>query len=82
LLFATSFSYQIVKKLDEVENAMKTHLGMVDSLLIIDLIILQKNNKEWENPIYTLQIFVKPNPDTEEIRNKIINETLDGACIL
>ena len=31
----------------------------------------EKNN----NPIYTLEVFLKPNQNTEEIRNRIISET-------
>jgi hypothetical protein len=64
---------EVLKKFDELENAMRTHLGKVDPLLIVDLILRQK--KEEKNPIYTLEVFVKPNPNTEEIKNRIINET-------
>ena len=31
----------------------------------------EKNN----NPIYTLEVFLKPNQNTEEIRNRIISDT-------
>jgi hypothetical protein len=64
---------EVLKKFNELENAMRTHLGKVDPLLIVDLILRQK--KEEKNPIYTLEVFVKPNPNTEEIKNRIINET-------
>lgn len=64
---------EVLKKFDELENAMRTHLGKVDPLLIVDLILRQK--KKEKNPIYTLEVFVKPNPNTEEIKNRIINET-------
>jgi hypothetical protein len=64
---------EVLKKFDELENAMRTHLGKVDPLLIVDLMLRQK--KAEKNPIYTLEVFVKPNPNTEEIKNRIINET-------
>jgi hypothetical protein len=65
---------EVIKKFDEFENAMKTHLGKVDPPLIVDLILRQKKEKN-NNPIYTLEVFLKPNPNTEEIRNRIISET-------
>jgi hypothetical protein len=65
---------EIIKKFDEFEDAMKTHLGKVDPPLIVDLILRQKKEKN-NNPIYTLEVFLKPNPNTEEIRNRIISET-------
>ena len=51
---------------------MERHLGKVDPRLIIDLIIRQKQEK---NPVYTLEVFVKSNPNIEEIRNRIVSET-------
>ena len=64
---------EVLKKFDELEDVMKIHLGKVDPPLIVDLILRQK--KEKKNPIYTLEIFLKPNQNTEEIRNRIISET-------
>jgi hypothetical protein len=66
--------YEVVKKFDELENSIKTHLGKVDPILIVDLILRQKKEKN-KNPIYTLEVFIKPKQNTEEIRNRIINET-------
>lgn len=42
--------------------------------LIVDIILRQKkdNNK---NPLYTLEVFIKPKQNTEELRNRIIKET-------
>ena len=65
---------EVLKKFDELEDVMKTHLGKVDPPLIVDLILRQKKEKK-NNPIYTLEIFLKPNQNTEEIRNRIISET-------
>ena len=65
---------EVLKKFDEFEESMKTHLGKVDPLLIVDLLLHQKKEKN-KNPIYTLEVFIKPNQNTDEIRNRIINET-------
>src|SRR5919106_4256884 len=65
---------EVLKKFDELEGVMKTHLGKVDAPLIVDLILRQKKEKN-NNPIYTLEVFLKPNQNTEEIRNRIISET-------
>jgi len=66
--------HEVVKKFDDLENPIRTHLGKVDPLLIVDLILRQKKEKN-KNPIYTLEVFIKPKQNTEEIRNRIINET-------
>ena len=63
---------EVLKKFDELENAMRIHLGKVDPPLIVDLILRQRKEK---NPIYTLEVFVKPGQDTNEIRNRIVRET-------
>ena len=65
---------EVLKKFDELEGVMKTHLGKVDAPLIVDLILRQKKEKK-NNPVYTLEVFLKPNQNTEEIRNRIISET-------
>ncbi|MFZ0510030.1 MAG: hypothetical protein WAM14_00360 [Candidatus Nitrosopolaris sp.] len=63
---------EVQKKFDELENAIRIHLGKVDPTLIIDLILRQKNEKD---PIYTLEVFIKAGQDTNEIRNRISRET-------
>jgi hypothetical protein len=65
---------EVVKKFNEFEDSMRTHLGKVDPLLIVDLLLRQKKEKN-KNPIYTLEVFIKPKQNTDEIRNRIINET-------
>ena len=65
---------EVLKKFDELEDVMKTHLGKVDAPLIVDLILRQKKEKK-NNPVYTLEVFLKPNQNIEEIRNRIISET-------
>jgi TnpA family transposase len=47
---------EVQKKFNELENAMRIHLGKVDPTLIIDLILHQKKEKD---PIYTLEVFIK-----------------------
>ena len=65
---------EVLKKFNEFEDSMRIHLGKVDPLLIVDLLLRQKKEKN-KNPIYTLEVFIKPKQNTEEIRNRIINET-------
>ena len=65
---------EVLKKFNEFEDSMRTHLGKVDPLLIVDLLLRQKKEKN-KNPIYTLEVFIKPKQNTDEIRNRIINET-------
>jgi hypothetical protein len=66
---------EVLKKFDEFETSMKTHLGKVDPTLIVDFILRQKRDRNNKNPIYTREVFIKPNQNTEEIRNRIIKET-------
>lgn len=65
---------EVLKKFDEFESSMSTHLEKVDPSLIVDMILRQKKDKNM-NPLYTLEVFIKPKTDTEELRNRIINET-------
>ena len=65
----------ILQKFEEFETSVKTHLAKVDPRLIVDLLLRQKTEPNNKNPIYTLEVFIKPNQNTDEIRNRIINET-------
>ena len=65
---------EILQKFDEFESSMKTYLAKVDPVLIVDFLLRQKNEKN-KNQIYTLEVFIKPNQNTDEIRNRIIKET-------
>ena len=51
---------ELLKKFDELEEAMKAYLNKVDPPLIVDLILHQKR-EEKERSIYTLEVFIKPN---------------------
>ena len=66
---------EVLKKFDEFETSMKTHLAKVDPKLIVDLLLRQKKEPNNKNPIYTLEVFIKANQNTDEIRNGIIKET-------
>jgi hypothetical protein len=46
---------EVLKKFDELEVAMKTHLSKVDPPLVVDLILRQKREKK--DPIYTLGFY-------------------------
>jgi hypothetical protein len=61
---------EIIKKFDEFEDAMKTHLGKVDPPLIVDLILRQKKEKN-NNPIYTLEVFFYDNGTHIVVAHKI-----------
>ena len=63
------------KKFDEFETSMKTRLAKVDARLIVDLLLRQKKEPNNKNPMYTLEVFIKPNQNADEIRNRIIKET-------
>jgi hypothetical protein len=63
---------EVLQRFDELENAMSTNLRKVDPPLIVDMILRQKKQKD---PLYTLEVFIKPKQNTEEIKNRIINET-------
>ena len=63
---------EVLQRFDELENAMSTNLGKVDPPLIVDMILRQKKQKD---PLYTLEVFIKPKQNTEEIKNRIINQT-------
>jgi hypothetical protein len=63
---------EVLQRFDELENAMSTNLGKIDPPLIVDMILRQKKQKD---PLYTLEVFIKPKQNTEEIKNRIINET-------
>ena len=52
---------------------MRTHLSKVDPLLLVDLRLRQKREKK--DPIYTLEVFIKPNQNAEAIRDRIIQDT-------
>ena len=64
---------EVLSKFGELEDAMKTHFGKVDPRLIVDMIFRHRSGKK--DPIYTLQVFIKPNQSTDQLREMIIERT-------
>ena len=63
---------EVVKEFTEADNAIKRVFPKVDPLLVVRLIFDEKAKKE---NIYTLEIILKPDQDTEQIRERVISVT-------
>jgi len=63
---------EVVKEFTEADNAIKTVFSKVDPILVVRLIFDEKAKKE---NIYTLEIILKPEQDTEQIRERVISVT-------
>lgn len=63
---------EVVKEFTEADNAIKRVFSKVDPLLVVRLIFDEKAKKE---NIYTLEIILKPEQDTEQIRERVISVT-------
>ena len=63
---------EVVKEFTEADNAIKTVFSKVDPLLVVRLIFDEKTNRE---NIYTLEVILKPDQDTEQIRERVISVT-------
>ena len=63
---------EVVKEFTEADNAIKTVFSKVDPLLVVRLIFDEKAKKE---NIYTLEIMLKPEQDTQQIRERVISVT-------
>lgn len=63
---------EVVKEFTEADNAIKRVFTKVDPLLVVRLIFDEKAKKE---NIYTLEIILKPDQDTEQIRERVISVT-------
>ena len=64
---------EVVKEFTEADNAIKTVFSKVDPLLVVRLIFDEKAKKE---NIYTLEIILKPEQDTQQIRERVISVTV------
>ena len=62
----------VVSRFDSLEQSLKSVFSKVDPRTVISLIIREKKDK---NPLYTLQVTMKPGQDTEAVRDLIIRET-------
>lgn len=63
---------EVVKEFTEADNAIKAVFSKVDPLLVVRLIFDEKAKKE---NIYTLEIILKPEQDTQQIRERVISVT-------
>ncbi|HJR84787.1 MAG TPA: hypothetical protein VJ772_05395 [Nitrososphaeraceae archaeon] len=63
---------EVVKEFTEADNVIKRVFSKVDPLLVVRLIFDEKAKKE---NIYTLEIILKPDQDTEQIRERVISVT-------
>ena len=63
---------EVVKEFTEADNAIRTVFSKVDPLLVVRLILDEKANRE---NIYTLEMILKPDQDTEKIRERVISVT-------
>jgi hypothetical protein len=63
---------EVVKEFTEADNAIKRVFSKVDPLLVVRLIFDEKAKKD---NIYTLEIILKPEQDTEQIRERVISVT-------
>ncbi|HET7283665.1 MAG TPA: hypothetical protein VFI70_03190 [Nitrososphaeraceae archaeon] len=61
----------VPEKFDELESAMGTRLAKVDTLLIVDLILLLR--VEEESNIH-VGVFIKQKQNTKKTRDKIIKQ--------
>ncbi len=62
----------VVREFTEADNAIKTVFPKVDPILVVSLIFDEKAKKE---NIYTLEIILKPEQDTKQIRERVISVT-------
>ena len=63
---------EVVKEFTEADNAIKRVFSKADPILVVRLIFDQKAKKE---NIYTLEILLKPEQDTQQIRERVISVT-------
>ncbi|HKX20755.1 MAG TPA: hypothetical protein VJM74_03690 [Nitrososphaeraceae archaeon] len=62
----------VVREFTEADNAIKAVFPKVDPILVVSLIFDEKVKKE---NIYTLEIILKPEQDTQQIRERVISVT-------
>ena len=62
----------VIREFTEADNAIKAVFSKVDPILVVRLIFDEKEKKE---NIYTLEIILKPEQDTQRIRERVISVT-------
>lgn len=63
---------EVLKEFTEADNAIRRVFPKADPMLVVRLVFDEKMNKE---NIYTLEIILKPDQDTEQIRERVISIT-------
>jgi hypothetical protein len=63
---------EVVREFTEADNAIKKVFPKVDPVLVVRLIFDEKTKRE---NIYTLEAILKPEQNTLEIRERVINVT-------
>jgi len=63
---------EVVKEFTEADNAIRTVFPKVDPILVVRLIFDQKAKRDH---IYTLEVILKPEQNTQEIRERVIKVT-------
>jgi hypothetical protein len=62
----------VILRFDSLDQTLKSVFPKVDPRTVVNLILREKNDN---NPLYTLQVTLKPGQDTEAIRDLIMRET-------
>jgi hypothetical protein len=62
----------VILRFDSLDQTLKSVFPKVDPGTVVNLILREKNDN---NPLYTLQVTLKPGQDTEAIRDLIMRET-------
>jgi hypothetical protein len=57
-----------------LQTLYESHLPKVDPVLIHDLLVREKEKSE-KSPFYMVEIFTKPETDSEEMKNRIFKKT-------
>jgi hypothetical protein len=62
----------VIREFTEADNAIRTVFPKVDPILVVRLIFDQKAKRD---NIYTLEVILKPDQNTQEIRERVIKVT-------
>jgi hypothetical protein len=64
----------LIAAMENFEQVHKNNLPNVDISFVVDLLLRLRRDPNTK-PMYTVEVFVEPGTDTEEIRNTVIRET-------
>jgi len=65
---------EIIAAMEQFEQLHEKYLPKVDRRLVIDL-LLRLREKPDAKPMYTVETWIQPGEDTEDIRNQVIKRT-------